>query len=48
MPFAKAGMEAIPRGKIDAANISPLAALTIVQGSVDTFFIRMPFVISFL
>jgi hypothetical protein len=45
---AKAGTDAIPKGKINAANISPLAALATVQGSVDAFVMRMPFVISFV
>jgi hypothetical protein len=45
MPFARAGAEAIPKGKIDAANISPLAALNAVRRCAVEFVMRMPFVL---
>jgi hypothetical protein len=49
MPFAKAGTAIIAKEKINAANISPLAAaLTTVRGSVEVFVMTMPFVISFV
>jgi hypothetical protein len=43
MPFDRAGAEAIPKGKINDANISPLAALANVRGGVAEFFIRIPY-----
>ena len=49
MPFARAGAEAAPNGKINAANISPLAALATVRDCVAEFCIRIPLLyISFM
>jgi hypothetical protein len=47
MPFAKAGTEAIPKGKVNAANISPLAVLAAVRGCVAEFVMGIPFIFKF-
>jgi hypothetical protein len=44
MSLAKARVEVIPKGKINAANISPLAALATVRSCVTEFLIRIPLV----
>src|SRR5690242_10840976 len=41
---AKAGTEAMPKGKIDAANISLLAELTTVRDFFAEFVIRTPLI----